>query len=75
MVSHPDEEMGMKIYRGVIEGNTVRLTERTEFPDGTEALVILRPVEKEAGVSELHQLRGLICIGGDALKDSEALYG
>ena len=67
----------MRIYRGVIEGNTVRLTERTDFPDGTEALVILRPVEKEAGVSssELHQLRGLIRVGGDALKDSEALYG
>jgi predicted DNA-binding antitoxin AbrB/MazE fold protein len=37
-----------KIYRAVVEGNVVRLLDKIDFPNGTEALVTVSPLKKIA---------------------------
>jgi len=37
----------MKVYRGIVRGNTVLLEETPDLPDETPALVELRPLSQE----------------------------
>lgn len=36
-----------KVYKGVIEDNTIRFDEKIEFPFGTQAFVTLRTINNE----------------------------
>ncbi|MFH0926724.1 MAG: hypothetical protein V1872_14020 [bacterium] len=36
-----------KIYRGIVEGNVIRLDEKIGLPVGTHALVTLKTIKKE----------------------------
>ena len=37
-----------KVYRAVVEGNVVKVLDKIDFPEGTEALVTVSPVKKIA---------------------------
>lgn len=39
--------MVKKTYKGIIEGNVIRLQESVDLPEGTEALVSISPFKKE----------------------------
>ena len=36
----------MKVYRGIVKGNTVILDEKPDLPDETPALVEIKPLEQ-----------------------------
>ena len=36
-----------KVYRGIVEGNVIRLDEKISLPAGTHALVTLKTITKE----------------------------
>jgi len=36
-----------KIYRGIIEGNIIRLRESLDFPSGSQAIITLTSLKKE----------------------------
>jgi hypothetical protein len=40
----------MKSFKGIVKGNTVILTEKTDLPDDTEALVFIQPLTREESV-------------------------
>jgi hypothetical protein len=37
-----------RLYRAVVEGNIIRLSEKIDLPDGTETLVTLAPVKRSS---------------------------
>lgn len=83
-------ETGTRV-RAVHEGGTLKLLTPLELPEGTEVSVIVLQESlgqaDEAQVADavcptqlvsakkLDRLTGLVAVGGDALADSEALYG
>lgn len=43
----------MKVYRGVIKGNTIVLEERPDLPDECQALVEIKPLDQAAKDEEI----------------------
>ena len=43
----------MKVYRGVIKGNTIVLEERPDLPDECRALVEIKPLDQAAKDNEI----------------------
>ncbi|MCP4358957.1 MAG: antitoxin family protein [Chloroflexi bacterium] len=78
----------LKEVRAVYESGRLSLAEPLDVPEGTVVQVIIKPApEKKQEISEASSLKirtlpassldaliGIVSLGGDALKDSEALY-
>jgi hypothetical protein len=43
----------MKVYRGVIKGNTIVLEEKPDLPDECQALVEIKPLDQAAKDEEI----------------------
>ncbi len=68
----------MKVYRGIVKGNTVILEETPDLPDETPALVEIRPLpqeqEEEMVARHLALLRNAPKVGRLLYKKREELY-
>ncbi len=68
----------MKVYRGIVKGNTVILEETPDLPDDTPALVEIRPLpqeqEEEMVARHLALLRNAPKVGRLLYKKREELY-
>lgn len=68
----------MKPCRGVIQGKTIILDKRPDLPDGTEALVTLRPLDtKDLGEivkQQLELLEQAPQVGKILIKSREEIY-
>jgi hypothetical protein len=42
----------MKSFKGIVKGNTIVLTERTDLPDNTEALVFIQPLAEGESITK-----------------------
>jgi hypothetical protein len=68
----------MKVYRGIVRGNTVILEEKPDLPDECLALVEIKPVDKarDAEIARKHVelLRKAPRVGKLLYKKREELY-
>jgi hypothetical protein len=66
----------MKSFKGIVKGNTVILTEKTDLPDDTEALVFIQPLTEEESViqEQLEILEKGFNMGGITYKSREELH-
>ena len=68
----------MKVYRGIVKGNTVVLEEAPDLPDETPALVEIRPLaqeqKEEMAARHLALLRNAPKVGRLLYRKREELY-
>ena len=68
----------MKVYRGVVKGNTVVLEERPDLPDECQALVEIKPLDRardeEIARQQIELLHKAPKVGKSIYKKREELY-
>ena len=68
----------MKVYKGVVKGNTVVLEERPDLPDECQALVEIKPLDRardeEITRQQIELLRKAPRVGKLLYKKREELY-
>lgn len=68
----------MKVYRGIVKGNTIVLEEKPDLPDGCPALVEIRPLDQardeEIARRHIELLRKAPRVGKLLYKKREELY-
>jgi predicted DNA-binding antitoxin AbrB/MazE fold protein len=60
-----------KVYRAIVEGNVVKVLDKIDFPEGTQALVTVSPVKKIAEKEILKRQKELLSKG---FKMGKVLY-
>ena len=67
-----------KFYKGVVEGNIIRLEENIDLPSGTQALLTLKLVtEEEQDIIKSRQLKLLekgFCLGKKLCSNRDEIY-
>jgi hypothetical protein len=63
----------MKVYRGIVKGNTILLEEKPDLPDECRALVEIKPVD-EVRDQEIALLKKAPRVGKLLYKKREDLY-
>lgn len=68
----------MKVYKGIVKGNTVVLEEKPTLPDGCPALVEIKPLDQardeEIARRQIELLRKAPRVGKLLYKKREELY-
>lgn len=68
----------MKVYKGIVKGNTVVLEEKPAIPDGCPALVEIKPLDQardeEIARRQIELLRKAPRVGKLLYKKREELY-
>lgn len=68
----------MKLYKGVVKGNTIVLEEKPELPENCPALVEIKPLDRtrdaEIARQQLELLRNAPRVGKLLYKKREELY-
>jgi hypothetical protein len=68
----------MKVYRGIVRGNTIVLDEKPDLPDDCPALVEIKPLDKmmdeEIAGGQLELLKNAPPVGRLLYKKREELY-
>jgi hypothetical protein len=69
----------MKVYKGIVKGNTVILEEKPDLPDECPALVEIKPLDQtrdeEIARQQIELLRKAPHVGKLLYKKREELYG
>lgn len=68
----------MKVYRGIVKGNTILLEEKPDLPDECQALVEIKPLDRardnEIARRQIDLLRKAPRVGRLLYKKREELY-
>jgi hypothetical protein len=68
----------MKVYRGIVKGNTILLEEKPDLPDACQALVEIKPLDRtrdeEIARQQIELLRKAPKVGRLLYKKREELY-
>lgn len=68
----------MKVYRGIVRGNTILLEEKPDLPDECQALVEIKPLDRardeEIARRQIELLRKAPKVGKLLYKKREELY-
>ena len=68
----------MKVYRGIVKGNTILLEEKPDLPDACQALVEIKPLDRardeEIARRHIEILRKAPKVGRLLYKKPEELY-
>ena len=75
---HSEEESAMKVYRGVVKGNTIVLEEKPDLPDECQALVEIKPLDRtrdeEIAQRQIELMRKAPRVGKLLYKKRDELY-